>query len=39
MKKKKNNRKLIIRIVAIVCAALMLGSVFLVAIYASSGAM
>ena len=38
MKKKRDNRKLIVRIVAIVCAALMLGSIFLVAIYAGSGA-
>ena len=38
MRKKRDSRKLIVRIVAIVCAALMVGSIFLVAIYASSGA-
>ena len=38
MKKKRDSRKLIIRIVAIVCAALMVGSIFLVAIYANMGA-
>lgn len=37
MKKKRDNRKLIVRIVAIVCAALMVGSIFLVAIYANMG--
>ena len=35
--KKKDKRKLIVRIVASVCAVLMVGSIFLVAIYASSG--
>ncbi len=38
MKKKKDKRQLIVRIVAIVCAALMLASVFAVVIYANVGA-
>ena len=38
MKKKRDTRKLAVRIVAVVCAALMLGSIFLVAIYAGSNA-
>lgn len=38
MKKKRDNRKLIVRIVAIVCAALMVGSIFAVVIYANVGA-
>lgn len=38
MKKKKDNRKLIVRIVAIICAALMVGSIFAVVIYSNIGA-